>query len=57
MSYCRLLVVVHFSALLLASPEVKFTLDDATHDPIDLEAKQLRFVCVVSVMFVVFNNL
>ncbi|XP_062515384.1 exosome complex exonuclease RRP44-like isoform X2 [Corticium candelabrum] len=29
-------------ALLLASPEVKFTLDDATHDPIDLEAKQLR---------------
>jgi exosome complex exonuclease DIS3/RRP44 len=28
-------------ALLLASPEVKFTLDDATHEPIGFEAKQL----------------
>ena len=32
-----------FRALTLSSPEVRFHMDSETHDPIDLQTKELRF--------------
>lgn len=31
-----------FRALTLASPEVRFHIDSETHDPVDLETKELK---------------
>lgn len=33
---------VCFRALVLASPEIRFQVDEETHDPIEVEAKKLR---------------
>ena len=32
----------HFRALTLASPEVRFHIDSETHDPVDLQTKELK---------------
>ena len=34
-------ICFYFSALTLASPEVRFVMDSETHDPIDVATKQL----------------
>ena len=38
--------VYNFSALTLASPEIRFHIDSETHDPIDVQAKQLLYVTI-----------
>jgi exosome complex exonuclease DIS3/RRP44 len=35
-------IFVFNSALTLASPEIRFHIDSETHDPIDVETKELR---------------
>lgn len=35
-------IFIDFSALVLASPEIRFQVDSETHDPIDVKAKELR---------------
>ena len=35
--------ILIFSALTLASSEVRFNIDSETHDPIDLQKKELRY--------------
>lgn len=37
-----LLVYCYFRALTLASPEVRFHIDSETHDPVDLQTKELK---------------
>ena len=38
------LLVSFCSALTLASPEIRFHIDSETHDPIDVQAKQILYV-------------
>lgn len=35
-------MIFFFSALVLASPEIRFQVDSETHEPLEVEAKQLR---------------
>ena len=34
-------IIFYYRALTLASPEIRFNIDSETHDPIDVQAKQL----------------
>jgi len=45
LSWLVIVVVFSFScrsALTLASPEIRFHIDSETHDPIDVQAKEIR---------------
>ena len=43
--------VMSFRALTLASPEVRFHIDSETHDPIDIQSKELRYAIVCCVVY------
>ena len=36
--------ISHFRALTLASTEIRFHIDSETHDPIDVQTKEIRYV-------------
>lgn len=38
-----------YRALTLSSPEVRFHMDSETHDPIDLQTKELKYVLCILV--------
>ena len=42
--------VMFVRALTLASPEIRFHIDSETHDPIDVQSKELRYTVVVFVL-------
>ena len=43
-----LLILFSFRALCLASSEVRFHVDSETHDPIDVQTKEIRFVVLLN---------
>lgn len=47
-------VVVFFRALTLSSPEVRFHIDSETHDPIDLQTKELMWAFKMLIMLFCF---
>jgi len=46
------LCVTSFSALTLASPEIRFHMDSETHDPIDVQSKEIRY----TLCFILYNS-
>lgn len=50
-------LTIFYSALTLASPEVRFVIDSETHDPLDVATKQILYVIFVKSIHIIVIHL